>query len=264
MVYVGLVARLVRPYAPAVVVREDSARHDARARLRELVAAARVGDRLPSERQLSVRWGSARMTIRRATDALVAEGLVERRHGSGTYVVPQPFVRLLGLTSFTQDMRDRGLVPGSRLLAFDAGPADTALAEQLCVPVGERILRFTRLRLADDEPMAVETVWIPATFVPGLGPADLGGSLYEVLAERYRLVTGSADVTIEPALPDAATRELLTIGPDQACLRLRMVDYDPKGRVLMAANCVYRGDTYQLSAQITGAAFSNHARRVAG
>ena len=74
------------------------------------MATARVGDRLPSERDLSVRWGVARMTIRAATDALVAEGLVERRRGSGTYVVPRPFARVLGLTSFTQDMAARGIV----------------------------------------------------------------------------------------------------------------------------------------------------------
>jgi GntR family transcriptional regulator len=238
-----------------VLRRDDVTRHSARARLRELIAVARVGDRLPSERQLSARWGAARMTIRRATDALIAEGLVERRHGSGTYVVPQPFARLLGLTSFTQDMRERGLTPGSRLLGFDALAADASVAARLRIPVGENTCRFRRLRLANGEPMAIETVWIPAAIVPGLAPTDLDGSLYELLAERYRLATGSASVTIEPILPDAATRELLEIAAEQACLRLQMVDRDARGRVIMVADCVYRGDRYQLSAEISGAAF---------
>ncbi len=79
--------------------------------MRELIAGSRPGDRLPSERELSARWGVARMTVRHAMDTLVAEGLVVRRQGSGTYVAAQPMVRFLGLTSFTQDMRDRGLVP---------------------------------------------------------------------------------------------------------------------------------------------------------
>jgi GntR family transcriptional regulator len=225
-----------------------------------MVAASRVGDRLPSERQLSERWGAARMTIRRATDALIAEGLVERRHGSGTYVAPRPFARLLGLTSFTQDMRERGLAPGSRLLAFEEVPADSAVAKPLRIATGDRTLRFTRLRLADGDPMAVETVWIPATIVDGLSAVDLTGSLYELLAQRHGLVMGSASVTIEPILPDVATRELLGIAPEQACLRLHMVDRDARGRVIMIADCVYRGDRYQLSAEISGSAFPGIGR----
>jgi GntR family transcriptional regulator len=247
-----------------VAVTEDPARTIARSRLRELVASARVGDRLPSERQLSARWGAARMTIRRATDALIEEGLVERRHGSGTYVVPQPFARLLGLTSFTQDMRERGLTPGSRLLEFGVVSAEVEMAARLRVPVAGRVLRFTRLRLADGEPMALETVWIPAVLVPGLTPADLTGSLYELLADRYGIAPGSASVTIEPVRPDEATRQLLTLGPEQACLRIEMVDRDSRGRVIMAADCVYRGDRYKLSAELSGAAFSTARARRAG
>jgi GntR family transcriptional regulator len=245
--------------------RDEQPRTALRARLRELVAAARVGDRLPSERELSLRWGAARMTVRHAMDALVTEGLVERRHGSGTYVVPRPSARVLGLTSFTQDMAERGLVASSRVLAFAVVGADEAIAGQLGIAAGDEVLRFTRLRLASGEPMAVETVWIPAALVPGLRPEDLGGSLYELLAARYGLVTGAARVRIEPMLPDAAVRDLLTIPPDQACLRIRMVDEDARGRVLMAASCVYRGDTYQLSAHLSGAAFPvPRQRRMAG
>jgi GntR family transcriptional regulator len=226
--------------------------HALRSRLRALIAAARAGDRLPSERTLSDRWGVARMTVRSATDALVAEGLVERRHGSGTYVLPRPFVRFLGLTSFTQDMRDRGLVPSSRLLAFDMLAADASLAEGLRIEPGDPVVRFTRLRLGSGEPMAVETTWIARTLVPGLSPADLDGSLYELLARRYRLAPGSASVTIEPVLPDPSTRRHLGIPGRQACLRLRMTDSDTRGRVMMIADCVYRGDRYQLGASVPG------------
>lgn len=243
---------------------DESPRHALRARMRELIAASRPGQRLPSERELATRWGVARMTVRHAMDTLVAEGLAERRQGSGTYVAAQPVVRLLGLTSFSQDMRDRGLVPGSRLLAFATNPADPTLAAQLRVPPGERTVSFTRLRLGSGEPMAVETVWIPATLVPGLEPGDLDGSLYELLARRYRIVTGAASVTIEPVLADPRTRELLAIPEDQACLRLRMIDSDTRGRVIMVASCVYRGDRYQLSAEVSGAAFSSMQARRAG
>ena len=204
------------------------------------------------------------MTVRNAMDDLVSEGLAERRHGSGTYVAPQAFARFLALTSFTQDMRERGLEPGSRLLAYETGPAEPSLAGQLQIAEGERVVRFTRLRLGSGEPMAVETVAIPAALVPGLEPADLDGSLYEVLARRYRLITGSASVTIEPVLADASTRAQLQIADDQACLRLRMVDADTHGRVVMVADCTYRGDRYQLSANLAGAAFTSVQARRAG
>ncbi|MDF1477850.1 GntR family transcriptional regulator [Leifsonia sp. H3M29-4] len=226
-----------------------------RARLRELVAGLPVGERLPGERELSERWQVARMTLRGAIDALVTEGLLERRHGSGTYVLPRPLVRALGLTSFSQDMRSRGLVPGSRLLSFRTIPADGALSEQMQIPAGDPVHQFARLRLGSGEAMAVETTWIPAQTVPGLAESDLAGSLYEVLAERYGILMGAARVTIEPVLPDSRVRELLGIANDQACLRLRMVDTDTRGRVLMVANCVYRGDKYQLTADVSGAAF---------
>jgi len=235
-----------------------------RAWLRELIAEAHVGDRLPSERELSERWGVARMTVRHATDALISEGLLERRHGSGTYVVPQPMVRLLGLTSFSEDMRSRGMAPSSRLLAFRRTEADAATAASLHIPVGERIVNFSRLRLGDGVAMATETIWLPAILVPGLGPDDLGGSLYELLAQRYRIVPGSASVTIEPVIPDERTRKLLTIPDDQPCLRLRMVDSNAGGQVIMVADCVYRGDKYQLSAIISGAAFSPSGARRTG
>lgn len=258
-------AATIRPVASTpVVVRaqaDEPLHHALRARLRELIAGARPGDRLPSERSLSQRWGVARMTVRNATDGLVAEGLVERRQGSGTYVLPQPVVRFLGLTSFTQDMRERGLVPSSRLLAFDVIAADPGVAHQLRIAIGDEVIRFTRLRLGSGEPMAVETTWIAATLVPGLAPPDLDGSLYELLSRRYRIVPGSASVTIEPVVADPATRRHLHIPPRQACLRLRMTDSDTRDRVIMIADCVYRGDRYQLSASVPSAVAPSLQRR---
>ena len=104
--------------------------------------------------------------------------------------------------------------------------------------------------------MAIETVWIRSVLVPGLEPPDLDGSLYELLANRYGLVPGSADVTIEPLLPDDETRQLLELPPQQATLFMRMTDADAHGEVMMIADCIYRGDRYQLSAHVPGRAFA--------
>jgi GntR family transcriptional regulator len=235
----------------------EISRQELRALLRELIANARPGDRLPSERALSLRWNAARMTVRHATDALIEEGLVVRRRGSGTYVLPSPVVHFLGMTSFTQDMHDRGLVPSSRLLSFGVEQADPAVAERLRVEVRQAVHRFTRLRLGSGEPMAIETVSIRSELVPGLEPADLDGSLYELLSSRYGLVPGSADVTIEPLLPDDETRRLLGITTQQATLFMRMTDADSDGAVMMIADCIYRGDRYQLSAHVPARTFTS-------
>ncbi len=234
--------------------RDESPRAAVRARLRAIVAEGRPGDRLPGERDLANRLGVARMTVRHAMDGLIAEGLLERRHGSGTYVLPRPVVRFLGLTSFSHDMRERGLAPGSRLLAFAEGPADAETATRLRVEPGAGVVTFTRLRSGSGRPMALETTTIPRALVPGLGADDLDGSLYEVLARRYGVVPASATVTIEAELPDAATCGLLDLPPGIGCLRLRMVDRDARGRVIMAADCRYRGDEYHLSASVTDVA----------
>jgi GntR family transcriptional regulator len=242
-------------------VRDDTTRHAVRARLRALVAEGRAGDRLPSERELAEQLGAARMTVRHAMDALVAEGLLERRHGSGTYLLPRPVVRFLGLTSFTQDMRERGLEPGSRLLAFEELPADEDTALRLRVEPGAPAVRFTRLRTGDGRPMAVETTDIARSVVPGLGPEDLSGSLYELLARRYGIAPASASVTIEAEVPDPATAALLELPAGGAALRMRMVDADGRGRVVMAADCHYRGDEYRLSASVTDVAVGARDRR---
>lgn len=229
-------------------------------RLRELVQARDPGARIPSERDLAASWGVARMTLRRAVDVLVTEGLLERRHGSGTYVLPRPCVRLLGLTSFTTDMRERGMVPSSRLLAFSRGPAGETLAHGLQVPVGTEIVSFSRLRLADDLPMAVETVWLPRRLVPGLTGADLDRSFYALLAQRYRTAPQSADVSIEPAVPSGRLREHLGLAGGEPCLRITVTSRDARTRVFMLSVGHYRSDRYQLRAEILAGAFAAHGR----
>jgi len=232
-----------------------------RAQLQGLISQMRVGERLPSERELSDQWEIARMTVRRALDELFKEGAIQRRHGSGTYVAPRPFVRALGLTSFSEDMKERGLVPGSKLLSFATGLADSKIAKRLQVPIQTPVYKFTRLRLASGEPLALETVWIKQALVPGLSEYDLGGSLYKALADKYRIAVGAATVTIGPIVPESNVQTLLEIGSAQGCLLVEMVSSDVRGGVIMYARCTYRGDKYQLTAEVSGAAFARESSR---
>jgi GntR family transcriptional regulator len=243
-----------------LTLREGPANRPAKARdlrigLLDLIESAGVGERLPSERELAARWGVARMTVRKAIERLIEEGRLERRHGSGTYTAQAPYARLFGLSSFTEDMRQRGLTPSSKLLRLRKLRATTEAASRLQIPVGEDIFRFTRLRLADAKPMALETVLMPAAHVPDLSAKDLAGSIYDVLWERYRITTASARTTITPVLPNARSAAALGIPPSQPCLHIDMTDLDHSGRTIMVADCLYRGDRYQLTIDLAAPAF---------
>jgi len=229
-------------------------------RLRELVRSLDAGTRIPSERELAAEWGVARMTARKAIETLTAEGWLDRRHGSGTYVAHPPDARTRGLTSFTRAMRQRGLRPSTEVLDFRHSPADAATAERLQIAPGDDVVAFTRLRLADDEPVGVETTWMPGALVPGLTPAALEGSLFETLTADFGVTLGEALSTIDPVLPDAATAAALATAPTEPCLRIRMDYVDHRKRPVMAATCLYRGDRYQVHVALTANALASDQR----
>ena len=127
---------------------------------------------------------------------------------------------------------------------------------RLGVDDDEPVYRFTRLRLADGQPIAVETNWIPVESVPDLDEAALEGSLFALLNERYGITPGEATSTIDAVLPDAATAAALGIGEGSPCLRIRMEYLDQRGRPLMAATDYYAGSRYQLQVTLSANAFA--------
>src|ERR671937_2086633 len=155
-----------------------------RQRVLELIDQLQVGQAIPSERRLSSELGISRLTVRAALDDLVREGYLERRHGAGTFVSEPKIAQELTMTSFTEDMRRRGMVPSSRTLELKTVPAGARLWRVLHVSPSEPIVVVKRLRLAGDETMAIETLHVRDALVPGLNARDLErGSFYELLRE---------------------------------------------------------------------------------
>jgi GntR family transcriptional regulator len=221
-----------------------------RALLLSLIDTLPEGAALPPERELAVRWNVARMTLRRAVDELVIEELLVRRHGSGTYTARPKVAKWLGMIGFSEDVRRRGMRPGSTMLEFRHQKAERAAARRLRIPVGDPIIAFTRLRLADDVPMVVEHTTLPAGYVPGLQAEDLNGSLYDLLTTRYGIDHVSGTSRLEPVMPDAKTAGWLDIPITQPCLAVHGISFDRRDRVFEYTSALYRGDRYAFTTEL--------------
>ena len=233
--------------------------------LEGLVARLGPGARLPSERQLAERFGVARMTARGAVDALLNRGLIQRVHGQGTFVAQPRFVQSDALTSFSEDMLRRGLRPGAVVLARGVVAAGTDVAAHLEVAHGAPVVRFERLRTADDEPMALERAHLPLARFPGLDTVDLtDASLYDTLRRAWGVAVHDAEQRVHPVLLDAPDAARLDVAAGAPALAFHRVTRDADGQVIEYVVSVYRGDRYEVrthlrrsapfDAQPTGAA----------
>ncbi len=206
---------------------------------------------IPSERVLMSTYGVSRSTVRKAIDTLVADGLLHRVHGKGTFVARPRLESRLHLASFSQDMRRRGLTPSTVLLGIepDRPPAEVAAALQL--EAGALAWRLDRVRLADSQPIALENGWYPQATLPGLDRQDLGGSLYEVLRSVYGLGIDSAEQTLWGESADAATARRLDAPLHTPLLVFRRISC-ARGRPLEHVVSRYRGDRYQVHMSLGG------------
>jgi GntR family transcriptional regulator len=217
----------------------------------DLIEQLAVGDSIPSERQLSVDLGVSRLTVRAALDDLVREGYLVRRRGAGTFVTEPKISQELTITSFTEDMRKRGMRPGSRTLELRASPAGARLGRVLHVSPSEPILVAKRLRLADGETMAIETLHVREALVPGLAPDDLENrSFYELLGSRYGIVVVGGVQTIEPTVTNEEESSALGVPLHSPAFLLERVSRGESGEIVEFVSSIYRGDRYRLVTEL--------------
>jgi GntR family transcriptional regulator len=235
--------------------------HAVRDQLLDRLDAMAAGEQLPPERDLAQSLGVSRMTLRRAIDELVVRGAVRRRHGAGVFALGPKFSQGLMATSFSEDMRTRGLQPGARTLTFEVGPVGARIGRRLKVSPSDDVVQVTRLRLADDEPMAVEELHVPAALVPGLVAADLEDrSFYELLAERYGVALARAVQTAEPTVVDAQEARDLDVPVHTPALQFERTSWGRQGEVIEFVRSVYRGDRYTIRTELTIPAATPTAR----
>jgi GntR family transcriptional regulator len=226
---------------------ETAKQRQLRERIEQLISTLSPGEPLPAERELARELGVARMTLRRAIDALVSESRLIRRQGSGTFVAAAKVSQGLSATSFSQDMRARGLRPGGHTLVSRQTPAGVVLSSLLGVPPNSTVLHVRRLRMADDIPMALEDLHVPAAVAPGLTGDDLEDlSFCQLLGERWGRSIVSGTQTVEPCLVTAEDAAALDVAPGSPAFLFERTSRTDDGQIAEFVRSIYRGDRYRI------------------
>lgn len=208
---------------------------------------------LPSERELCGQFRVSRMTVRQALLDLARDGLIYSRIGKGTFVSePKIDQQLRTLTGFSQDMAARGSKPTSFVLEAKCEPAADAMAQALHLPPAAQVILLMRVRLADDLPLAVETVHLPENLCPGLLRHDFScESLYAVLEQDYGYRLTRAEQTIEAGLAGPREVGLLQVQPRAPILIMERLTFTEQNVPIEHVHSIYRGDRYKFSSVLS-------------
>ncbi|WTW95969.1 GntR family transcriptional regulator [Streptomycetaceae bacterium NBC_01309] len=209
---------------------------------------------LPPERELAAEYSVARSTLRSAIADLVMEGRLRSARGRGTYVAPPKLVQPLSLASYTESVRSMGMTPGRRVVTVEHHVAQPDLADRLGIRPGDLTVHLERVLLADDEPIGLESTYLPLdrfpTILEVLRPQE---SLYRCLQEDLGVVFAEADETVETVL--AAPREAMLLGTNPALpmLLTMRTSYDPEGVPIERVRQLFRGDRIGFATRLRAA-----------
>ena len=215
----------------------------------------RPGERLPTEDELIARFRVSKITVRHALQELTQLGYIRREQGRGTFVQGPPLEEgPRELKSFTSEMQRHGFRATSRVLDQGIIAAPSDIAGRLDLPEGDAVFRLHRLRLADDEPMGLQTAYIPMRLAPGIDELSFtDASLYEVLAAQYALYPAGARETHQAvAVPEDAAL-LLRIPAGSPALAAERLATLEDGRPLEYVHSIMRGDRYKIVLDLTRA-----------
>ena len=209
------------------------------------------GDALPAEREFAEKYQISRMTVRQAFTQLVNAGYLYRLQGKGTYVsdrkIEQP---LQGLTSFTEDMKARGLEAGSQLINFQIIPATNQIANQLSIQEYGPVYEIKRIRLADKIPMAIETNYISANLIKGLTEQIVNRSLYNYIEGEQGFRIDHASQIIESSIANKFEAKYLNITLGSPVMLIQRNTYLQDGTPIEFVKSIYRADRYKFMIQM--------------
>lgn len=216
------------------------------------------GEKIPTELALGETYRVSRITVRQAIDTLVRDNYLARRHGLGTYVLPQKLRRNIAkVYSFTSDMEQMGLTPSSRVLALVVEEADDETARSLQLPAdNRRVTRLSRVRMANNSPVLRETTLVPEYLCRGLVDRDFSAvSLYRVLTAEFGLLPHDAEETYEAIVLSRQDAEFLECPARgaSAAFAIRRLTLLESGLPIELTHSVGRGDRLTLVISMTSA-----------
>lgn len=227
--------------------------HQLEEHIKELIEIGELkpGGSVPPEREFAEKYKISRMTVRQAFTNLVNEGYLHRMQGKGTFVAERKIEQALqGLTSFTEDMKARGMVPGTQLIRFEIIPAPSQIAGQLAIPVYGPVYEIKRIRLADGVPMAIETNYISANLIQGITEKIVNQSLYAYIESQLFLNIDRASQIIESSIASPNEAKLLNISKGAPVMLIQRNTFLKDGTPVELVKSVYRADRYKFMIQL--------------
>ncbi len=211
------------------------------------------GQQLPTETRLAADFGVSKITVRQALQGLADLGYIHREQGRGTFVSKPRFDHgPRERTSFSEEMRRHKRVPGSRVLSQSVAPCDARAAEMLRIPPGEPVCVLKRLRLADAEPMGIQTAYIPLKLASGLPQEKLeNASLYDVLRLKFGMQPSRAREMHFAAVASPADAKMLGIAAGAPVFEAERVTWLANGTPFEFVKSVMRGDRYSITLDLT-------------
>lgn len=203
------------------------------------------GDKIYSEQQLSEQFNVSRNTAKKAIEDLVQEGILYRIQGKGTFLShPKIEQSLSAFYSFSQVLKEKGLKPKDIILEIKIEPATHKIAKALKIEKGEEVIMLQRLRCANDEPIILESSYLPKYRIDDVDKLSLVGEtpLYDVLRTEFGISVNSAKETFEPILIRQEEKEHLEVRLGSPALLLERVAYDSLKRPVEFCKSVVRGD----------------------
>lgn len=208
----------------------------------------RVGEALPAEKMLAVEFSVSRMTIRKAIEQLVNEGLLQRRHGSGTYILQKDVQHEShALNSFAEHMRLIGRTTTNEVTDFQVIPAPPSIARQLRLRTDEKIYFARRIRHVDGKPCMMEDSYLPVKPFPELSIKHLQGSKFAYIEDEKNIAIAGCYEIFSPVLADATTARLLKVHEGSPLLQMTSLSQSVDGVYIDFSIMIYNANDYQVS-----------------
>lgn len=209
----------------------------------------KIKERLPSERDLANIYKVSRMTARQAVSVLEEKGLVYKERGSGTYVQAPSFEQN-NVKSFTNTVGDMGYQVSTKVLELSRITSLASVAKYLDLAANTQFYKVKRLRLGNNIPMALEVLYIPMDFCPGLDEYDLENSLYQLLEDNYNIKVSKVSYKMEAVIANPIYMKLLELKKPTALLKVSGITLDHHNKNLMYEESLYRSDLYNYHVDI--------------